>query len=101
MGGWEAFPSDDGLDKAFQDIHIRNEEMRDPKQAGYWKEIRANSIYIGHGIENKIAGINWDTVIPAAFRGISKAVCEGINKNKAADVKLLETLGQVIAVLEN
>jgi len=127
MGGWDAFPSDDGLDnadmdekkkrmermlytirfsmnahfvdKAFQDIHIRHEEMRDPKLAGYWKEIRANSIYIGHGIENKIAGINWDTVNPAAFRGISKAVCEGIVKNKAADLKLLEALGQAIGVL--
>jgi hypothetical protein len=127
MGGWDAFPSDDGLDKAdmeekkermkrmldtirysmnahsvqkaFQDIHIRHEEMRDPKLSGLWEAIKANAFYMGHGIENKIDRINWETIKPTTFRGISKEICEGIVKFKEADIKLLDCLNQAIEIL--
>ena len=129
MGGWDEYPSNDGLDKAdmaekkvrmkrmldtirysmnahcvqkaFQDIHIRHEEMLDPKLSGLWESIKSNSFYMGHGIENKIDRINWETIRPATFRGISKEICEGILKFKEADIKLLDYLNQAIEILDN
>jgi len=52
------------------------------------------------GIESKIAGIDWDTVRPATFRGINKAIYEGIVKNKEADLRLLEIINHAIDILE-
>lgn len=128
MGGWDDFPSDDGLDKAdmeekrkrmkrmldtvrysmnahcvqkaFQDIHIRHEEMRDPKLSELWEGIKSNSFYMGHGIENKIDRINWDTVKPSTFRGISREICEGIVKFKEADIAVLDYINQAIEILD-
>jgi hypothetical protein len=128
MGGWDDYLSDDGLDKAdmeekkermkrmldtirysmnahcvqkaFQDIHIRHEEMRNPKLSGLWEAIKSNSFYMGHGIENKIDRINWDTIKPSTFKGISREICEGIVKFKEADIKLLDYLNQAIEILK-
>jgi len=115
IGGWEAFPSDDGLDKAdmeekrkrlkrmfdticytmnthcvqkaFQGIHIRHEEMFDPALEELWEKIHRAAKYMGHGPEKLIARIKWDTIRPATFRGISEKICEAIVKVKEADKK--------------
>jgi hypothetical protein len=129
MGGWDAFPSDDGLDKAdmeekkvrmkrmldtigytmnthcvqkaFQDIHLRHEEMLTPEFADLWKKIQTTAVYMGHGPEGLIAKINWDTIKPQTFRGISKKICEGIVKVKEADIKVLNYINQAIKILED
>jgi hypothetical protein len=127
MGGWDKFPSDDGLDKAdmdelkvrmrqmldtvrysqiahfvikaFQDVHIRHDEMRNPALTGLWEKINKTAKYMGHGIENKIARINWDTIRPATFRGISAEICEEIVKVKEADIAVLGYINQAIEIL--
>ena len=127
MGGWEAFPSDDGLDKAdmgekkirmermlytvrytmnthcvqkaFQDVHIRHEEMLAPSFSDLWKKIKASAEYMGHGPENTIARINWDTIRPASFRKISAEICGAIVKVQEADAKVLEYINQAIDIL--
>ena len=55
---------------------------------------------MGHGIENKIARINWDTIKPTTFRGISKEICQGIVKFKETDKNLIDYIKQAINILE-
>jgi len=125
MGGWDAFPSDDGLDKAdveekkvrlkrmlatirytmnthcvqkaFQNVHIRHEEMLDPALADLWKKIHNAAKYMGHGPERLITNINWDTIRPSTFKGISKKICEGIAAVKEADLAVIEYIKQAIS----
>jgi len=129
MGGWDAFPSDDGLDKAgadekknclnrmldtirytmnthcvekaFQDIHIRHVEMRDPAFADLWKKINSTVKYMGHGPESHIAKINWETIKPSTFRGVSAKICESIVKVKEADVLVLDYINRAIKILDD
>jgi len=128
MGGWEKYPSDDGLDKAdideikermnrmldtvrysmithivikaFQNIHIRHEEMRDPALSGLWENISKTSKYMGHGIENKIAKINWDTIRASTFRSMSAEICDEIIKVKKADIEVFGYINQAVNILE-
>jgi len=129
MGGWDAFPSEDGLDKAdakekkarlermlqtvrytmnthclikaFQDIHLRHEEMLDPAFLELWKKIETTATYMGHGPEGIIARINWETIRPSTFRGISAKICEAIVKVKEADKQVLEYINHGIKKLDN
>lgn len=87
------------LQKAFQDIHIRHEEMRDPALLEIWEKIKSTARYMGHGPESRIAKIDWDTIRSSSFRKISAEICEAIVKVKEADVKVLEYIKQAIKMV--
>jgi len=89
-----------GIQKAFQDIHLRHEEMLAPELAPLWKNIKSTAQYMGHGPENLIAKINWDTIRPSTFHSISKTICEAIAKAKEADLQMFDHINQAIEMLE-
>jgi len=56
---------------------------------------------MGHGIENKISRINWNTIRMSTFRGISAEICDEIIKVKEADMAVWGYINQAIDILEN
>jgi hypothetical protein len=130
MGGWDAFPSHDGLDKAdmeekktrlqrmadviwhtynthffrhtFRDC--RHEKMLNPALSKSWEMIKKqpNGMPGGEGLALRTIGkINWDTIRASTFARISKKICEAIVKITEADINVLEIIDQAIEILED
>jgi len=87
------------IQKAFQDIHIRHREMLDPVFSELWKKIHSTAVYIGHGPENKIAKINWETIKLSTLNSISKEICNEIIKVRESEIKLLGHINEGIKIL--
>ncbi len=130
MGGWLMYPSEDGFDKASTEEKIsrmhtftftmqyawnchnfgevfRNcklDEMCDPVFSELWHSI-SDSCYcidaFGHAINYLNSRIDWNTMHFAALPGISAMICMAIEKVKALDEKLLESINQAIKILKS
>ena len=126
MGGWDIYPTVDGLDQADMDevkrrmermadtiwyilphslqITLRDccyEEMQNLALKGIWEKIKTLTHYIdSEELAGKLGGIEWSAITPAGLRDISAEICQMIAKFKDDDLKLVVLCKQAIGILK-